>query len=42
MNEEIRLPNPQHIAFLVNKIQFNKIHCTAIDKKLNIRAEPNL
>ena len=40
--EEIRLPNPQHIAFLVDEIQFNKIYNTAINKKLKIRAEPNL
>lgn len=40
--EKFRLPNPQHIAFIVEKKQFESIYKKVSSKKIKIRAEPHL
>jgi catechol 2,3-dioxygenase-like lactoylglutathione lyase family enzyme len=40
--EKYRLPNPQHIAFIVEKKQFDSIYNKALFLNIKLRAEPNL
>ena len=40
--EKHRLPNPQHIAFIVEEIQFYFIYNKALSLKIKVRAEANI